>query len=83
MIEWGSPNYRIFCSSKPLSKNPYTRETIRVTWNLKLLPNRVSKAEYNDKQTKIKWQFSIDIALNKMNSKYQSVNQANEKYVKT
>lgn len=36
--------------------------------------------ERNDKQVKIKWQFSIQNARSTMNSKYQSVNQGNIKY---
>lgn len=36
--------------------------------------------ERNDKQIKIKWQFSIQNARNTMNSKYESVNQGNLKY---
>jgi hypothetical protein len=36
--------------------------------------------ERNDKQIKINWQFSIKNARNKMNSKYNAVNQGNLKY---
>ena len=39
--------------------------------------------ERNDKQINIKWQFSIEKARNTMNSKYESVNQINKKYVLT
>jgi hypothetical protein len=35
--------------------------------------------ERNDKQIKIKWQFTIENARNTMNSKYKSVNQLNKK----
>jgi hypothetical protein len=36
--------------------------------------------ERNDKQIKIKWQFSIQTARNTLNSKYTKVNAINEKY---
>ena len=39
--------------------------------------------ERNDKQIKINWQFSIKIARDTMNSKYQAVNQENLKYKTT
>jgi hypothetical protein len=35
--------------------------------------------ERNDKQIKIKWQFTIENARNTMNLKYKSVNQLNKK----
>lgn len=39
--------------------------------------------ERNEKQIKIKWQFSIENARNTMNSKYKSVNPVNQKIVLT
>ena len=39
--------------------------------------------ERNDKQIKIRWQFSIEKARQKLNTAYSNVNEANQQYKKT
>ena len=39
--------------------------------------------ERDDKKIKINWQFSIQTARSKLNSRYRAINPANSKYKKT